>query len=282
MNNGLACYYSILRFCPYPETDEFVNVGVVLACPSVGFLSFRRTRRRLARVNDFFPELDPKVFSAALQGQEDAMRQHLRAARSDQLLAEFDSARRKDGFFALIRPRETILFFSEPRVILSSEPSESLNQLFEAYVERRFAKSIEYQETQMCDRLEALLKSHALLERFKKNEPVGDDHYKIRFPFVSSRGVGLPAKQAIKALYLDKEEPTEIFRHADSWLNSVRRLRDFHTAPDEFLFVLHPPKGNASAHHDAFRRVVEDFQKEKIPTTMEQDSKAVIHFAAQV
>jgi len=29
MTKPLACHYSVVRFCPYPESDEFVNVGVV-------------------------------------------------------------------------------------------------------------------------------------------------------------------------------------------------------------------------------------------------------------
>jgi len=27
-----ACNYAMLRFLPYPETGEFVNVGVVVNC----------------------------------------------------------------------------------------------------------------------------------------------------------------------------------------------------------------------------------------------------------
>ena len=47
MNNRLACHYSVVRFCPYPETDEFVNVGVMLACPAIGFLDGLRADLRL-------------------------------------------------------------------------------------------------------------------------------------------------------------------------------------------------------------------------------------------
>jgi len=32
MKNQLVCNFSVVRFLPYPETDEFVNVGVVMAC----------------------------------------------------------------------------------------------------------------------------------------------------------------------------------------------------------------------------------------------------------
>jgi hypothetical protein len=279
MSNPLACYYSILRFCPYPETDEFINVGVALSCPALGYLDFKRTRRRLARVNDFFPELDPKIFSAAVQCQEDAMAPHRSVKLSTQLHADFARSRMRDDFFRIVRPRETILFFSEPRVILSSDPAQTLKALFESYVERRFARTVEYQEVQMCDRLEQLLESHSLLVRFKRNEPVGDDRYRIRFPFVRTPENGGPPKQAIKALYLDKEEPTDIFRHADSWLNTVRRLRDFKTVPEQLLFVLHPPKVDRGPHQAAFARVLNDFRCEEIPVTFDDQADTVVDFA---
>ncbi len=42
----VACNYAIIRFLPYPETEEFVNVGVVLACPSALPRGFPRSRFR--------------------------------------------------------------------------------------------------------------------------------------------------------------------------------------------------------------------------------------------
>jgi hypothetical protein len=280
MSNQLACYYSILRFCPYPETDEFVNVGVALACPTIGYLDFKRTRRRLGRVNDFFPELNPKIFSEALFCQEKALAEHRRIDRKDQYLADFDATRARDDFFTLVRPRETILYFSEPRVILSKDPSGTLDDLFRAYIERRFARTVEYQEGKMCDRLEKLLTNHSLIERFERNEFVGDIRFRTRFPFVRNDTGGSHApKQAIKALYLDKEEATDIFRHADSWLNAVRRLRDFKTAPRELLFVLHPPKRDDGPHQEAFARVLQDYRKEGIPVTPESNPEPVLELA---
>ena len=46
-NKRSICFYSVLRFCPYRETDEFVNVGVILACPATGFLDFKFERADL-------------------------------------------------------------------------------------------------------------------------------------------------------------------------------------------------------------------------------------------
>lgn len=31
----LICNYSVIRFLPYPETGEFVNVGILACCPPI-------------------------------------------------------------------------------------------------------------------------------------------------------------------------------------------------------------------------------------------------------
>lgn len=31
-----SCLYSIVRFAPYAETEEFANVGIVLTAPAYG------------------------------------------------------------------------------------------------------------------------------------------------------------------------------------------------------------------------------------------------------
>jgi len=36
-----AARYAIVQFMPYPETGEFANVGVVLACPTQNYFGFK-------------------------------------------------------------------------------------------------------------------------------------------------------------------------------------------------------------------------------------------------
>lgn len=282
MKSRLACYYSVVRFCPYPETDEFVNVGVVLACPQTGYLDFKRARRRIARVNDFFPELNPRVFSEALLSLHETLLSAQNIRSAGQLLADFDARRRRDEFFALVRARETILYFSEARTVMSEDPAKTLDDLYASYVDRRFAHAVEYQEVQMVRRLEELLRTHHLMNNFIRNYPVGDDRYRIHFPFVRVQPGLQHAERAIKALNLDKEEPTDVFRHADSWLNAVRRLRDFRTAPENLLFVVHAPKPDKSAHLDAYVRVMDDFRREDIPVALDSEDSQVLTFARLV
>ena len=51
-----ACNYAVLRFLPYPETGEFVNLGVVVHCALRGLFEMKIESRKAARVTDFFSD----------------------------------------------------------------------------------------------------------------------------------------------------------------------------------------------------------------------------------
>ena len=65
--NKLVCNCSVIRFLPYPETGEFVNLGIVACCPQVGWMGFVVEARKTKRVSDFFPELDVEMYVAGRQ-----------------------------------------------------------------------------------------------------------------------------------------------------------------------------------------------------------------------
>ena len=52
MKQRVTCNYAVLRFRPYQETGEFVNLGVVLFAHTVQFFDFRVETQRHRRVTD--------------------------------------------------------------------------------------------------------------------------------------------------------------------------------------------------------------------------------------
>lgn len=282
MTKRLACHYSVVRFCPYPETDEFVNAGVLLTCPALGYLDGQRADlRRRGRVNRFFPELNPEVYKAVVHAWDDLIAQQRRLAKDGQMLADFDQKRLREVFLTLARPRESILYYSEPRVILSEDPATTLKDLFSSYVERRFAHAPEYQERIMCQRVERVLDEAQVLARYGKDERVGDDVFHVRFPFVlPAQGTSRP-RQAIKALHLDRDDTTDLFHHADRWLSNVRRLRQAGTDPQNLLFVLQGPQNRGTKHGLAFDQVRRDLDQAKINHVSLEAETAIRDFAAQ-
>lgn len=79
MKTNVICNFAVVRFRPYPETEEFVNIGVVMACPQAGFFDFKIETKRRDRITHFFPELNTDVF---LYGRRDFVREMKRVAEA--------------------------------------------------------------------------------------------------------------------------------------------------------------------------------------------------------
>ena len=56
-----VCNYAVVHFMPYPETEEFVCVGVVLFCQTANYFDYKLEMKRRGRVLGFFPELDADI-----------------------------------------------------------------------------------------------------------------------------------------------------------------------------------------------------------------------------
>jgi hypothetical protein len=129
----LVCNYAPVRFLPYREVGEFVNVGVVLHCPQTNYFGYRLVPlRRTERVKGFFPELDVKVLEAGLSGlARELDRQqasHPMPPTQGEVAPEVAKERVK-GFQEVIRRREGILHFGEGGTLLADTPEEALDLL---------------------------------------------------------------------------------------------------------------------------------------------------------
>ena len=132
----VTCNYAVVRFLPYRETGEFVNVGVVLFCRESRFFDLLLETKETKRVKGFFPEMDlsllverGRAFESELCRVKDLL-----TARDRGL----DEAAREGIFRELIRPRESIFRFGEPGTVLTEDPAGKLQELFERYVSRHF------------------------------------------------------------------------------------------------------------------------------------------------
>ena len=68
MKTRIACNYAVVRFLPYPEAGEFVNIGVVLHSPATGFFDLQLLdAKRTSCVHGFFPELQKEHYRDGLK-----------------------------------------------------------------------------------------------------------------------------------------------------------------------------------------------------------------------
>jgi len=240
--NKTPCQYAIVRFTPFVETGEFANVGVVMMAPQARYFGFKLLTRRHGRITKFFEELDAKVFRHAMfELKEELQRVHdvLKGHGFDRRLKNNDIEFAKRLFAEVLRTRETIVRFGEPRAVLADDPKKTLNELFAYYVERNFVTK-EYRETVLDRGVRQLLFKNQLGERFHRTK-VGDDEFHVTFPFVELRGER-PTK-IIKPLNLAQDETTKILEHGNKWEFRIRKLRERQAVPDRILFAFEGPEG---------------------------------------
>lgn len=276
--------YSVIRFLPYPETGEFVNVGILACCPQIGWMDFVLEPRKTKRISDFFPELDIEIYRAG--------RQHL-ATELERLVAE---TRRADpaqwallthqqylaGLFAeTIRPREELFRFGDPATLLAANPQNTLKALFNRYVERHFAQHKDYQETLMTEKLAELFRAQNLIERYPK-EQVGNDDYHVTLPFVKRMGDDPCPVRALKPLNLMQAEATQIRDHGDAWRARVERLKRMDYLPRHMMFAVQCPPVTAPKRYDAAKEICDLLQEKGVEVEPFENKNRLTQFAAHM
>ncbi len=121
-----ACNYAVLRFLPYPETGEFVNVGVVVNCLQPCWFDFIMEEKMTARMKALFPDQNEQAFAAAAAAMQQEM-QRVKAMIRDPKTCQF-------AFQEVVRPRESTLRFGEVRTLLNAEAENLTKELFKRYV----------------------------------------------------------------------------------------------------------------------------------------------------
>lgn len=121
-----VCNYALLQFLPYPETGEFVNVGVLVACMQPCLLQFQAGETMPPRASTLFPRQHKQTYAqamAALRTDMERAQSSVRDPKTCQLV-----------FGELVRRRESIFRFGDVRTILTNDPHHLADDLFRRYV----------------------------------------------------------------------------------------------------------------------------------------------------
>ncbi|PPD04259.1 MAG: hypothetical protein CTY29_06240 [Methylobacter sp.] len=226
-----VCKYSIVRFQPFAETEEFVNIGVVLYATASKRIEFKLLdSRNHKRVTGFFPELSKTVFIEA------AKIMHAEIDRVKHYLDETTGIT-VDLYAELTRRREDIIRFSDSRVMFCVDPVACVNELFEQTVKRSFVHEPGYEET-LKKRVRALLDSRNLGALYKEASIGVADKYEATFPFVRKQG----PLRIIKPIHFLQEKPSAQIDHAHYWLSKVAQLDKLNfIEPGQVLFAYDTP-----------------------------------------
>ena len=121
-----VCNYSLLRFRPYADTEEFVNVGVLVTCQQPCLIHFLAEQKMPARAKALFPQQNEQAFETALE----AMRRDLERVKA----GVHDPKSCQFAFNEVVRIRESTFRFGEVRTILTADPGNLVEELFSRYV----------------------------------------------------------------------------------------------------------------------------------------------------
>lgn len=276
-----ACNYAIVRFMPYVETGEFANVGVLLWIPNQKALMFKLLRKRYGRITQFFEELDKQVYLKAMSDLDDELHRIQRLLQDGALAesnADLEYGFHKGIFSEIIRPRETIVRFSEQRAILTEDPIETLKTLYDYYVGRNFVTK-EYQEGLMEKSVKRLLDQENLGRRYQKRK-VQDKIYSVSFPFVEEREK--KAVRVIKPLFLGQVDSTAIIEHGGHWRLKVEQLRRRQLLHGPILFPVKGPDDAKKDDHrqEAFEETRQSLEEDGIQVVPYDEKRLILDFAS--
>lgn len=119
--------YAVIRYVPRPEREEFLNVGVILYCPSKKFLGMKYALQQ-DRIKTFYEKADTAELGKFLE----AFKEVCCGNSPDSPIAKLDIANR---FRWLTAARSTIIQTSKVHPGLCNDPKEELEKLLTQLVE---------------------------------------------------------------------------------------------------------------------------------------------------
>lgn len=270
---NIACHYAIVRFTPFIETGEFANVGLVMLAPGVRFFGFKLLVSRYARVTNFFEGLDPKVFKASISDLREEME---RLGSILNQTGSYDKEALLRIWTELIKPRETMLRFSEPRLVLAEDCKTKLLELYDYYVGHNFANK-EYQEKLLERAVSGWLREAGLQNKFHAAR-IGNDDYHAHFPFVA--GTEEHPEKIIKPLNLNYADAAKIIDHGGQWLYRIDSLRKRGLLPQHVLFTVKGPDSDeATPRSRARNEIVSELKTKNVLVVNHGSATPILEFA---
>ena len=268
--NKQICKYSIIRFQPYPETEEFANIGIVLYVTASKRLEFKLLDvKQHARITHFFDHpLCKDVFVQTSKIIRSEI-ERIKTFSNEKASADVDL------YAELIRCREDIIRFSESRVLFCIDPVETVDKLFEHYIHRSFIHEPAH-EDKIKKQVRELLERCNLGEKYKEGT-IGDaDRYEVKFPFVCKN----TKQSVIKPINFMQGKPSQLIDHGLSWLAKVQQLeKHSFIRPDDILFAYDAPDEVNSPLYPAFDEIRRQIEQAGIVMANASNENDIVSFA---
>ena len=271
-------HYTLVRLLPQSDSGEFANMGVVVACPALGFFDFRLITR-YRRITQFFEEFNRGLFTQ-VRREVEAELAHLRDHLHQR---QFASGCREEALALrlvqdLVQPRETMIRYAPLRVAMTEDPRQLLDQVFARYVQRSSEETKSRREDTMLRLVREALQQDRRLNALFRADEVGTPDYQVPFPLVHRQDGQTLA--AIKPLDLTQPDPKQIYEHGGRWADRLRRLKRLGAMPDHGVLVTtEAPPPEDERRHLAYRDIVGELRELSVQVSGVEQAGQILAFA---
>nr|WP_314023301.1 DUF3037 domain-containing protein [uncultured Haemophilus sp.] len=265
--------YSFVRFRPYVETGEFVNVGLLMCEPEKKKLTYRLVPKNNKRVNDFFYK--SKMFETVRETINDELQYIVNQSftGSAQEMATF--------FHHYIDIKEGIVQYSNAAVGIVDNPQDYFDRLYAQFIQNAGVKE-ESQEQTILRHYKALFKQEndRVLSQYKQYM-VNGDYAKFSLPLALKNQQDKQILKAVKPLAFDQIESPSMIEHCDNWVAKINRAEEEGLIKrDNILFALDTPSTAHKANIlDTIKRTFDRFNLQHISWN---EDRQILDFAKSI
>jgi hypothetical protein len=252
MMNKKLCRYSIVRFKPYPETGEFVNVGVIAVFPQAGILDFKLEITHTQRITNFFQSIDynfyrdsARLFYKALDDIREKLNYTPLIRREPEAMDEY--------FDLLTKEYDEIFCFSKPRVKFTTEVLKETENLYACFVQHnRFVKNVSHEE-EMTSKVRRQLKRLNMLDKYLDYTLILQSGVDLQLPFCHFNEDEVIVK-AIRPIYLGYRHNQRVIEHGAGWYYRLKKAAEEAKLPKKMLIIF---GGDEKLQNDNWHTAIE-------------------------
>lgn len=269
MNNRHSYSYSILRYVHDPATGEFINVGVALHSPGLGFFEIK-IRSTLGRISETFPDVNGRGLRYLLKSINNNFL--LLSTVYNSPLSFADKVSNLGEIIHSVLPKDdSSLIWSEIQSGLSNSPEMTLDKLFIRYVTKYDHKKAKVRKTDE-DLIRGFKKDleNRQLADFFSEKIISTSVDEVKFPFAWKNGIW----HCIDSISFDLSAPESIRDKAHKYLGQITSANQ---SSEEFKIYLLVSKPKSSDLESAFNKALGILQM--IPVASEvyyEEEKSVL------
>lgn len=247
---------SVVRFRPYRDLGEFVNVGVFVCFPQLN-RNYLKINKRFSRITGFFPEIEKDFLKDLFVFLRNEMSEYLHANNmsndsNDELYLDFVATDSLIVFRQLTSIKEGMIIFGELLSGITEDKQTKIDELYDYYVMRNFANHKFDREEMLRESFRKTLNSWKLATLFSPGV-IGNEDYNVRVPFVNP-------KLSIKTLSLNRDA-IDIYDTGDRWISKLSRLYSLGNFNGKLLFPIQYSNDSNNKILNASRDITEALTK---------------------